>query len=217
MRPGSEPHLPNLALETTLYAGGARSIAGLDEVGRGAWAGPLTAAAVILPIELTSLPDLLRGVRDSKCMTPRQRLSWSRLIFETAREVGVGEATPSEVDSLGPLAATRLAMARALESLSRPAEHLLVDHLRLPELATPQSAITHGDATVLSIAAASVVAKALRDQQMVELDHVYPGYGFARHKGYGTSEHLDSLRRLGPSPIHRLSYAPVAALAAALF
>jgi len=214
MRLDPDVLVPNLALEMELHAAGTPCIAGLDEVGRGAWAGPLTAAAVILPVERPDLSSFLEGVRDSKQMTPRQRLRWSRIIFETASAVGVGQASPSEVDELGPLAATRLAMTRALAFLSVEPGHLLVDHLRLHGLPTPQSAITHGDARVLSIAAASVVAKVLRDQQMVEFDHLYPGYGFAHHKGYGTTEHLESLRRLGPSPIHRYSYAPVAALAA---
>jgi len=213
MRLNPDPLLPDLAVELELHAGGTPCIAGLDEVGRGAWAGPLTAAAVILPIERPDLRSILAGVRDSKQMTPRQRDRCSRIIFGAASEVGVGQASPSEVDELGPLVATRLAMTRALASLSLEPGYLLVDHLRLFELPIPQAAITHGDAKVLSIAAASVVAKVLRDQQMVEFEFLYPGYGFAHHKGYGTAEHLESLRRLGPSPIHRFSYAPVAAIA----
>lgn len=188
-------------------------IAGLDEAGRGAWAGPLVAAAVILPVERSDLLDRLCGVRDSKQMTPLQRLWWVERIAEVACCVGIGESSPSEVDELGPLAATRLAMSRALDALPCSPDHLVIDHLTLPEIPIPQTPITHGDARVLSIAAASVVAKVARDQWMASLETFYPGYGLARHKGYGTAMHRSALERLGPCAIHRLSYAPVAAFA----
>jgi ribonuclease HII len=118
-------------------------------------------------------------------------------------------ATAAEVDAVGPLVATRLAMERALRGLSLTPRHLLLDHIALPEIDIPQTPVTHGDALVLSIAAASILAKVWRDQRMCELDEVYPVYGFARHKGYGTPEHLAALREYGPSPIHRLTFQPM--------
>lgn len=188
---------------------GARCVAGLDEVGRGAWAGPIVAAAVILPLQRTGLAASLRGVRDSKQMTAAQRARWSEVILGMA-EAGLGESSPQEVDALGVIGATRLAMTRALSHLARPADHLLIDYVRLPALALPQTALTFGDQLSLSIAAASVVAKVARDRAMVDLDRDHPGFGFARHKGYGTDEHFTALQSLGPSPIHRYSFVPVA-------
>lgn len=184
-------------------------MAGLDEVGRGAWAGPIVAAAVILPLQRTGLAASLRGVRDSKQMTAAQRARWNEVILGMA-EAGLGESSPQEVDALGVIGATRLAMTRALSHLARPADHLLIDYVRLPALALPQTALTFGDQLSLSIAAASVVAKVARDRAMVDLDRDHPGFGFARHKGYGTDEHFTALQSLGPSPIHRYSFVPVA-------
>lgn len=200
---------PDFNRERRLSRRGYLRVAGLDEAGRGAWAGPLSAAAVILPVHLPKLHSLLRGVRDSKQMTPRQR----RIAAETIRSVAVawavGYATVEEVDALGPLRATRLAMLRAVDGLPENPDHLLLDYLRLAEIPIPQIAITHGDALCLSIAAASVLAKTWRDEQMTALESVHPGYGFARHKGYGTREHAVALQRLGVCPIHRRSYAPI--------
>jgi ribonuclease HII len=203
---------PDLVLERQLRKEGFASIAGLDEAGRGAWAGPLTAAAVILPLERPDLAEILHGVRDSKQMTPAQRFRWAGAIREVAVAIGVGHCLPEEVDDLGPLVATRLAMERALAGLSLVPEHLLIDYLRLPEVSLPQTSLPQGDARVLSIAAASVIAKVTRDQWMVSLEEAYPGYGFARHKGYGTPEHRGALALLGPCPLHRMSFAPVASL-----
>ena len=203
---------PDLVLERQLRKEGFASIAGLDEAGRGAWAGPLTAAAVILPLERPDLAEVLHGVRDSKQMTPAQRTRWAEIIRQVALAIGVGHSLPEEVDDLGPLVATRLAMERALAGLSLVPEHLLIDYLRLPEVSLPQTGLPQGDARVLSIAAASVIAKVTRDQWMVSLEEAYPGYGFARHKGYGTPEHRSALLRLGPSPVHRRSFSPVAVL-----
>lgn len=203
---------PALTLELALHQAGFVCVAGLDEAGRGAWAGPLVAAVVILPLERADLAGALNGVRDSKQMSPEQRNVWERHIREVAQAVATGTATHHEVDELGPLGATRLAMQRALEALSCPPDTLLIDHLRLPEVETPQTALPHGDAQVLSIAAASVVAKVSRDRMMIRLGRTYPGYGFEQHKGYGTVQHRRALWRLGPCPIHRLSYSPVAAL-----
>jgi ribonuclease HII len=202
---------PNLAHELALTGNGCKRIAGLDEAGRGAWAGPVVAAAVILPVDNPELPQLLEGVRDSKQMTPAQRERWAHQISEVAVVVGLGEASPKEVDKQGLIPATRSAMARALSALVIPSDHLLIDHIRLPEIPLPQTSLTRGDSRALSIAAASVIAKVARDQTMRNLDDAYPGYGFARHKGYGTAIHRSALQHLGPCPAHRRSFAPVAA------
>jgi ribonuclease HII len=204
------PERPDLAHEGRLWRRGVRFVAGLDEAGRGAWAGPVVAAAVILPPGRDDLPSLLAGVRDSKVMTRRQRETWATRICELALAVGVGEAPADQVDAIGLIAATRAAMRSALAGLSVAPDHLLIDHLRLTGVSTPQTPLTHGDALVLSIAAASVVAKVTRDQRMAELDAAYPEYGFALHKGYGTALHRKALAVHGPSPVHRLTYAPIA-------
>jgi len=211
MAPRAEPPAwPDLAHELHLWGGGARLVAGLDEAGRGAWAGPVVAAAVVLPPGRDDLLDLLPGVRDSKVMTRRQRERWATSILECALAVGVGETAPDQVDAIGLIAATRAAMRAALQALSLSPDHLLIDHLRLTGVSTPQTSLTHGDARALSIAAASVIAKVTRDERMRELDAAYPGYGFADHKGYGTALHREALAALGPSPVHRFTYAPIA-------
>jgi len=206
---------PNLRLESRLWRAGLFPVAGLDEVGRGAWAGPLVAAAVVLPPGRRDLRRVLAGVRDSKQMTPRQRTTWASRVREIALAVGVGEADSAEVDALGPLRATRLAMERALHALPLQPCFLLLDFMRLPEVSLPQTSLPHGDALALSISAASVIAKVWRDQGMISLEERYPGYGFARHKGYGTLAHREALGRLGPCVVHRASFAPVAGLLSA--
>ena len=200
---------PTLAYETPRWAAGYRRIAGLDEAGRGAWAGPVVAAAVVLPPADRVLADRLRGVRDSKQLSPRQREALLEVIRDCAVAVGIGAVPPDEIDRLGIVPATRRAMILALEAISPPADYLLIDHLPLGEVALPQYSLPKGDALVLSIATASIVAKVSRDRMMVELDERLPGYGFARHKGYGTAQHLAALAALGPSPAHRLSFAPL--------
>lgn len=207
--PADLPACPDLHFEQALWAGGALAVAGLDEAGRGAWAGPVCAGAVMLPPEDGSLCARLAGVRDSKQMTPRQREYWAGVIRAGARAWGVGFAGPGEIDTLGILPATRLAMHRALAQLPAPPQHLLLDALRLPGLHLPQTALIKGDARSLSIAAASVLAKTARDALMTALEELYPGYGFAAHKGYGTAAHQSALQCLGPSPVHRRSFAPV--------
>jgi ribonuclease HII len=204
------PAAPDLRFETGLWAGGLAHIAGLDEAGRGAWAGPVAAGAVMLPAS-AEIASILSGVRDSKEMLPAQRSAWAEIIRAHALACAVGFAENTEIDRLGIVPATRLAMARALEGLGLPADHLLIDALRLPAIPLPQTPLIKGDARSLSIAAASVLAKTARDALMLELDASYPGYGFARHKGYGTSAHSDALRRLGPCPAHRFSFAPLKA------
>ena len=187
-------------------------MAGLDEAGRGALAGPIFAAAVILPLRRARLAGLLRDVEDSKVMTARARRRSAELIRRVAVDWSVGQASCAEIDRVGPLVGTRLAMTRALQALQTPPQHLLIDHLRLPEVDLEQTALPHGDALVLSIAAASVVAKVARDEAMLAFAHDFPVYGFARHKGYGTRAHLEALRRWGPCPIHRRSFEPVSVL-----
>jgi ribonuclease HII len=201
--------MPNLYEELDLYVAGYARVAGLDEVGRGAWAGPVCAAAVVLPLNRPDLPELLAGVRDSKQLSPAQRERLLPLILDAADAVGVGWATPAEVDERGIVPATRQAMARAVKELDGRADALLVDYVRLPDLDLPQRALPKADAHCLSVAAASIVAKVTRDQLMVALEQDYPGYGFARHKGYGTRQHREALARLGPLPIHRKSWRPV--------
>jgi ribonuclease HII len=200
---------PNLSLEEGLWAGGYCRVAGLDEAGRGAWAGPLVAAAVILPPDAAGLAQYLDGVRDSKLLTARQREVMLELIQERAMTWGVGVVSPARIDAQGIVPAVRTAMAQALQALSAPADYLLVDYLSLPDLPLPQTSLVKGDAHVLSIAAASVVAKVSRDRMMIELEARFPGYGFDQHKGYGTAQHQAALTKLGPSLFHRFSFAPV--------
>jgi len=183
----------------------------LDEAGRGAWAGPVAAGAVVLPVSapVEELLEQLRGVRDSKVMTSRQRAFWAEHIRLAALAWGVGFAESHEVDTLGIVPATRLAMERALKACGCAAQHLLVDAVRLPEINIPQQALIKGDARSLSIAAASVLAKTARDAVMIEMDERFPGYGFAMNKGYGTAIHRAGLDEIGPCPMHRFSFAPV--------
>ena len=201
--------LPDLQEELDLYAAGHSHVAGLDEAGRGAWAGPVCAAAVVLPLSHPDLPDLLAGVRDSKLLSPAQREALLPVILEVAEAAGVGWATPTEVDEWGVVPATQQAMMRAVAQLDGRVEALLLDYVRLPDVELPQRALPKADARCLSVAAASIVAKVMRDRLMVARDQDFPGYGFARHKGYGTRQHREALAQLGPSPIHRMSWRPI--------
>jgi ribonuclease HII len=202
---------PDLSFEHPLWSSGVTLVAGIDEAGRGAWAGPVSAGAVILP-PLPDLADRLSGVRDSKQMTPLQRARWATRIRAIALAWGVGFASSEEIDTQGIVPATRLAMQRAIDCLTPAPQHLLIDAVRLPRINLPQQSLIKGDARVLSIAAASVLAKTARDALMQELDITYPGYSLARHKGYGTALHHAALLLLGPSPIHRKTFAPIKAL-----
>jgi ribonuclease HII len=206
------PPRPDLRYERSLDRNGVSPIAGLDEAGRGALAGPIFAAAVVLPVRRSRLAATLREVHDSKVMTATARRRCAGVIRRVALDWAVGQASCEEVDRVGPLVATRWAMIRAVQSLHAPPQHLLIDHLRLPELDLDQTAIPHGDARVLSIASASVLAKVARDEVMDALARDFPTYGFARHKGYGTAAHLEALRRWGPCPVHRRSFEPVSVL-----
>lgn len=203
---------PDLSEELALYTAGYRSIAGVDEAGRGPWAGPVCAAAVILPLERPDLLEVLTGARDSKQLPACQREILALRIREIACAVGVGMASAAEIDTLGIVPATRLAMQRAITQLDGKADALLIDHLPLPELGLPQRVLPKADARCLSVAAASIIAKVERDRLMLTLDQEYPGYGFAVHKGYGTALHRAALQRLGPCAIHRLTWRPLRAL-----
>lgn len=201
--------IPDLAVERSLFADGYRWIAGIDEVGRGAWAGPVVAAAVILPVHKETLGTDLAGVRDSKLLTPAQRYALAPRIRAQALAIGTGMVSSDEIDAHGIVAATRQAMLLALAALQLQPDHLLIDALTLPRCPIAQLSIIHGDARCLSVAAASIIAKVTRDNWMVQQDSIYPGYGFAQHKGYGTRAHQAALARLGPTIIHRRSFAPI--------
>jgi ribonuclease HII len=197
---------PDLTYEQHLWPH-YQHVAGLDEAGRGALAGPVAVGAVILPDDATFLARNLVGVRDSKQMTPLERESLAPRIKGAALAWSVGFASADEIDSQGIVHATRLAALRALSDLSSFPEYLLTDfRLELPQLDICQTALVKGDQHCLSIAAASVLAKTARDQLMCELDECYQGYGLGRHKGYGTQAHRRALQRLGISPIHRKSF-----------
>jgi ribonuclease HII len=193
------------ALRRRLCAEGARFVAGVDEVGVGPLAGPLVAAAVVLPAD-AELP----GLDDSKRLTRSQRERLDTAIRAQAVAFAVAEVPTAEVDRINVLQASLLAMRRAVETLGIRPDHVLVDAHRIPGIEPPQTSIVSGDALDGSIAAASIVAKVHRDAIMRGLDALHPGYGFAKHKGYPTREHLLALERLGPTPIHRRSTAPVA-------
>lgn len=202
---------PDLTFERRLWRSGLRSVAGLDEAGRGALAGPVAVGAVILPGAALrrgkGLPEALRDVRDSKQMTPVGREEAAPHIKATAAAWAVGFASAEEIDADGIVAATRLAALRALAQLGLYPDYLLTDfRLELPELDIPQTSLVRGDARCLSIAAASVLAKTARDALMCEMDAQVPGYGLARHKGYGTRSHIQALQCQGYSPLHRKTF-----------
>ncbi len=198
---------PTFDQESELYDQGYRFIAGIDEVGRGAIAGPVAAAAAILPYQ-ANMP-WISLVRDSKQLSPLKREYLFELIQASGIAIGVGMVSQDEIDDKGIVRATQMAMRIAIEQLSPPPDFLLIDALSLPELSLPQKGIIHGDQLCISIACASIVAKVRRDHYMIELDTLYPGYGLARHKGYATRKHLLSLQQLGPCPIHRQSFSPI--------
>ena len=198
---------PTLMLELEARATWNGHVCGVDEAGRGPWAGPVSAAAVILNSD-----DLPPGIDDSKALTEKRRAALEPEIKARALAWGVGFASVEEIDELNILHATGLAMRRAVEALAHPPVHALVDgnyRFKLPCAVTP---VVGGDALSLSIAAASILAKTARDRLMIEMDAVYPGYGFASHKGYNTPIHQTALKTLGPCPAHRRSWAPIKAL-----
>jgi ribonuclease HII len=201
---------PTVAEELKLFDTGHRRIAGVDEVGRGCWAGPVVAAAVVLPEAVLAAPELLAGVDDSKVLTPSQRERLCERILALAEGYGLGAVPAYVIDTHGILAATRLAMQIALLHLPRPADALLIDAVRLEGWPCPQHALIKGDASSLSIAAASIVAKVARDRMMAGLGRRLSAYGFEAHKGYGTAAHERALRAYGPSAQHRRSFRPLA-------
>ena len=192
---------PDMSFETEARASGFLHVAGVDEAGRGPLAGPVVAGAAILPEHLEGLP----GLNDSKQLTAAKREALFAALLERADvHCSVGIASTEEIDRLNILRATHLAMARAVEGLSLRPDFCLVDGLPVPH-----RAIVKGDGRSLSIAAASVLAKVTRDRMMTEADAEFPQYGFAKHKGYGTKVHMEALRKHGPCPLHRRSFAPV--------
>lgn len=198
---------PDLGFERGLWAGGLKHVAGLDEAGRGALAGPVAVGAVILPCDSRLLVRALAGVRDSKQMTPLERESAAPRIKEAALAWGVGFGSSDEIDTQGIVGATRLAALRALDQLFVFPDYLLTDfRLELPQLDVSQTALVRGDGRCLSIAAASVLAKTARDALMREMDSQVPGYGLGRHKGYGTAAHRRALQVMGYSAIHRKTF-----------
>jgi ribonuclease HII len=198
---------PDFSREGRLIRAGLGFVAGVDEVGRGALAGPVAAAAVILDPD--NLPD---GIDDSKALNARRRAEICAAIMAKARAIAIATSTAGEIDALNIRGATLLAMRRAIGGLAILPGFVLIDGRDLPPgLCCPAEAVVGGDALSVSIAAASIVAKVTRDAMMARLDAQYPDYGFARHAGYGTARHLSALKRFGPTPLHRLSFAPCAA------
>jgi len=200
---------PDFAAERAMAALYGLPIAGIDEAGRGPWAGPVVAAAVILDMDC----ELPEGINDSKRLTESQRDRLFDAITGCAVAYGVGLVGPEDIDRINIRQATHLAMSRAIEALvlsGPPPVAVLVDGNDPPAFSVPTRALVDGDALSLSIASASILAKVTRDRMMVALDAEHPGYGFGRHKGYGTAQHAEALLRLGPCPIHRMTFAPVA-------
>ena len=206
--------MPTFDLELQLQRQGYRRVAGVDEAGRGPLAGPVVAAAVVLPpvsfdAQVDSLPPWLDLVDDSKALSPLQRQRAMDVIESHACAIGVGMASHEEIDGIGIGEATRCAMRRAVGCLPLRASHLLIDYVRLDGCGVPFQSVVHGDRISYSIAAASIVAKVTRDWLMQQADVLYPGYGFSKHKGYGTARHLRLLAERGPCPIHRRSFNPL--------
>ena len=205
--------MPSFDLEESLTDQGYDLIAGLDEVGRGPLAGPVVAAAVVLPVrEILDAPDSppwLEGIDDSKALTPRQRLEAVQHIRTHSKAIGLGMASPREIDVHGISEATAWAMRRAVSALQLKPSYILVDFVRVLDCGIPFRAEVRGDSVSYSIAAASIVAKVNRDLIMERADAQYPGYGFASHKGYATARHLKVLAHRGPCPIHRRSFSPM--------
>lgn len=196
----------DLRHEEELHASGQFPIAGIDEAGRGPLAGPVTAAAVILPKRFS-----LSGLDDSKKLTAKKREFLYQALTANSEIIWhVSIVSPQEIDQLNILRATHLAMRQAAIGLTVTPTHLLVDGLPVPQLPYPHTALVKGDSLSLSIAAASIIAKVTRDRIMQEMDTQYPEYGFRSHQGYGTASHLRALEKFGPCPIHRRSFAPVA-------
>ena len=213
--PTKSKQVPTLEEEVALLSQGYSFIAGVDEAGRGSLAGPVVAAAVILPLGIPFRfdPDeclaCFEGVRDSKQLTARERERLFEVIMQHAVAVGVGIGSVEMIDERNILQATKYAMREALAQLTIPPQALLLDAIHLPGIELLQRSIIKGDALCLSIAAASIIAKVTRDRMMIQMHEHFPAYGFAQHKGYGTEYHLVALREHGATPHHRRSFAPV--------
>jgi ribonuclease HII len=202
---------PDLQIEIELLSRGFKYITGIDEVGRGALAGPVVAAAVVIP-EKNSAP-VYEGIRDSKEMNALERETAFEVIIKWAADIGVGIVSPQIIDEINILGATRRAMRQAISNLSLEPDYLLIDGWPLPRSPISQQGIIKGDKRCFSIACASIIAKVVRDRIMMDFDKIFPQYGFAVHKGYGTKKHLQCLSQNGPVEIHRFSFAPVRDLA----
>ncbi len=201
--------MPDLSLERQLYRRGVTRVAGVDEAGRGPLAGPVAAAAVILPPDLSGAEPWLAALDDSKRLSARQRERGLQLIEEHALAVSVAEESPEEIDRWGIGDAVIRAMLRAVAGLAVAPQHLLLDYVPIKECPYPFDTLVKGDGRSYSIAAASIVAKVTRDRSMEQAEARYPGYAFARNKGYPTAQHRAQLQKLGPCPLHRRSFAPV--------
>jgi len=206
--PSLIPETPDLSFERALWKQGIIYVAGIDEAGRGCLAGPVSAAAVILP-KTEDQPVLFSGFRDSKQLSRELREKERKIIEVNSLAWGVGHASNLEIDRYGIVPATRLAVSRALEKLKHQPEHLLVDYIVLPDNPLPQTRLVKGDARSLSIAAASILAKTHRDAVMIALAEKYPAYDLETNKGYGTASHREAIQQYGPSPLHRMSFAPM--------
>jgi ribonuclease HII len=202
-------YMPDLDLEWQLQHRGIRLVAGVDEAGRGPLAGPVVAASVILPPDLSGHEPWLSMVDDSKRLSPLQREKAAEFIQRHALAVSVGQVGPEEIDCRGIVPATIKAMLQAVAGLTIQPEHLLLDSIPIKECSLPFHSVVKGDALSYSIAAASIIAKVTRDRLMEQADPLYPGYYFAQNKGYPTAHHLAQLQFLGPCSIHRRSFAPV--------
>lgn len=199
---------PTFAEETRLWQAGYRAVAGIDEVGRGALAGPVVAAAVIVP-PLAPLDGIWAAVRDSKLLSAAQRSALAVEIQAAALAWGVGETAAAEIDASGIAPATRKAMGAATAALSVTPDYLLIDWVKLPAVMIQQASFIKADQRIVSVAAASILAKVYRDQLLIALHDHYPAYGFAQHKGYGTRTHLAAITAAGPCPEHRHTFAPI--------
>lgn len=200
---------PDCQHELAFVGAGKALVAGIDEVGRGCWAGPVVAAAVVLSDVVWHMPALLTGLNDSKQLSASQRHTLAHTIRDLALGIGIGWVSAHDIDCFGILNATKLAMQQAVMSLPLIPDALLIDAVTLPHWRIPQQALIKGDTRSLSIAAASVIAKVARDHAVAQYERCYPGYGFAQHKGYGTPQHQAALAAWGPTPQHRYSFRPL--------
>ncbi len=209
MKRKSSSPTPTLEHEQRLWAAGYRYVAGIDEAGRGALAGPVVAAAVVVPRNTLPL-GVWCEVRDSKQLSPARRTTLAAEVRAAALAWGVGRTSAGEIDAMGIAPATRLAMQRAVEALTVLPDYLLIDWVKLPRLNISQESMSKADQRIVAVAAASILAKVDRDTALIALDTEYPAYGFARHKGYGAATHLAALAAHGPCVEHRHSFAPIA-------